>query len=100
MLSKVQTLRLETKIFLKSKIFQTWYCDREFQKVQLSFCEETQIPKRFKPFWGKSINSSKFCLDMIFNTVNLDWHTCIQKFEVPHKWQIELERKSPKRVQI
>jgi hypothetical protein len=43
----------------------------------------TWILKGFKPFGKKSINSLKFFLDMIFNTVNLDWLTCIKIFEVP-----------------
>jgi hypothetical protein len=37
----------------------------------------------FKPSDKHSINSPKFFLDMIFNTVNLDGLTCIKNFEVP-----------------
>jgi hypothetical protein len=42
-----------------------------------------QILKGSKLFGKNSINSPKIFLDMIFNTVNLDWPTCIKNFEVP-----------------
>jgi hypothetical protein len=39
--------------------------------------------KGFKPLRKNSINSPKFFLDMVFNTVNLDGLTCFKKFEAP-----------------
>jgi hypothetical protein len=41
------------------------------------------ILKGFKPLRNFFINSPKIFLDIIFNTVNLDWCTCILKFKVP-----------------
>ncbi len=40
------------------------------------------ILKGSKPFGKNPINSQKIFLDMIFNTMNLDWLTCIQILEV------------------
>jgi hypothetical protein len=37
---------------------------------------------------------------MIFNTVNLDWLICIQKFEVPLQVAKGLKEGNSKRVQI
>jgi hypothetical protein len=39
--------------------------------------------KEFKPFGKHFLSSPNFFLNMIFNTVNWDWLTCIPKFEVP-----------------
>jgi hypothetical protein len=44
------------------------------------------ILKGFKPFGKNSTNSPKFFLDLIFNTVNLAWLTCIKKFDVFYNW--------------
>jgi hypothetical protein len=41
------------------------------------------ILKGFKLFGKNSINSPKFFLDMIYNTVKLDWLPGIENFEVP-----------------
>jgi hypothetical protein len=50
------------------------------------------ILKGFKPFGKNLINSPKFFLGMIFNTMNLDWLTCIQNFEVPLQVENGLKR--------
>jgi hypothetical protein len=37
---------------------------------------------------------------MIFNIVNLDLLTCIQKIEVPYKWQNELKKENLKQFKF
>jgi hypothetical protein len=115
----IQTCKVWNWYFHTSKKFQNWHGGRIVQMEQLSFWEGVQLPnkmwiinwgsksnlnlvwllKGFKPFGEKSINSIKFCLDMIFNTMNLDWLTCIPKFKVSLQVLNGLKRKI-KRDQI
>jgi hypothetical protein len=53
-----------------------------------------------KPLRKNFINLPKLFLDMIFMKINLDGLTCIQKFEVPYKWQTKLKNGNPKGVKF
>jgi hypothetical protein len=41
-----------------------------------------QIYWRFKLVWKNLTNSPKFIFALTFKILNLDWHGCIEKFEV------------------
>jgi hypothetical protein len=54
------------------------------------------VLKGFKPFGKNSLNLPNIFLDILFNTVNLDWLTCIPNFEVSLQLANGLNRKIQK----
>jgi hypothetical protein len=121
-ISKLRTTcKLQKQSFLGSRNVHTLHGDNLLQTGQLSFLAQLQNPfgfwiknpgnksnfelawilNGFKPIGKNSLNSPKIFLDMIFNIVNLEWLTCIQKFEVPlHVGNRTKKKKNPKRVKF
>jgi hypothetical protein len=102
-LKSAQNCEFESGDFPRSKFFQTLYEDTFGYDEHLSQLGRLQIPNRiqvinfgtnsnlnpprilkgFKPRGKKLVNSLKFYLDLIFPTVNLVGHICMQEIRVP-----------------